>query len=114
LNDGAFKLGYATNIEYNVEESGDCVIYCPPREGIRSGKEREVKISMTIKINNDNNEKKYLLTIMLLKESGFRNRMSYRAITDLNKEEYNDKQKINNNLLNDDDDVEMEKILLRS
>jgi hypothetical protein len=38
---------------------------------------------------------------MLLKESSFRNRMSYRARTDLKKEEYDDKQ-INNNLLNDD------------
>jgi hypothetical protein len=83
------------------------VIYYPPREGIRSGKEREVKISVTIKSNNDNNEKKYLLTIMLLKESGFRNRIYYRARTDLKKEEYNDKQ-INNNLLNDDGDVEIE------
>ncbi|HZC48236.1 MAG TPA: hypothetical protein VE244_04150 [Nitrososphaeraceae archaeon] len=41
LSDGAFKLGDATNIEYNVQESGDCVIYYHPREGIRSGKERE-------------------------------------------------------------------------
>jgi hypothetical protein len=109
LSDGAFKLGYATNIEYNVQESGDCVIYYPPREGIRSGKEREVKISVTIKSNNDNNEKKYLLTIILLKESGFRNRMSYRARTDLKKEEYDDKQKINNNLLNGDS-VEIEDV----
>lgn len=107
FKDGAFKLGYATNVEYVIQEYGECVIYYPPREGIQSGKEREVNISVTIKNNNDNNEKKYLLTIMLLKESGFRNRMSYRARIDLKKEEEDYKQ-INNNTLNDYDGVELE------
>ena len=113
LSDGAFKFGYATNVEYVIQEYGDYVIYYPPREGIQPGKEREVKISVIIKNNNDHNEKKYLLTIMLLKESGFRNRMSYRARIDLKKqkqEQNEGQEQINNIGLNDggDDDGEID------
>lgn len=108
FEDGAFKIGYATNVEYVIQEYGDCVIYYPPREGIQSGKDREVKISVTIKNNNDHhNEKKYLLTIMLLRERSFRDRMSYRARIHLKKEEEDYKQ-INNNALKDYDGVELE------